>query len=112
MKHLLPYPLPIWERYNPEKITLCHTITEKQVEDEQTHETKTMYECETVLVDNEPNKSRIVEALIRERYSVSDELALERQRTSKKAEWTEYNTYCEDCKTIADRVLSNYYATL
>lgn len=103
MKHLLPQPLPMWERYNSEKLTLCHTITEKQVEEE--GETKTMYECETVLVDNEPDKGKIVEALIRERYSVSDELALERQKTAKKAEWNEYNTFCEDCKAIANRVL-------
>lgn len=45
--------------------------------------------------------SREVEGLIRERYSVSDELALLRQRESKPEEYLEYYRYAEDCKAKA-----------
>lgn len=42
-----------------------------------------------------------VEALIRERYSSSDEHALNRQRFSKPQEFAEYDAYCEECKRRA-----------
>lgn len=42
-----------------------------------------------------------VNALIRERYSLSEELALLRQRDSKAAEFAEYNDFCEECKRRA-----------
>ena len=43
----------------------------------------------------------IVSGLIREKYSISDELALHRQRDSKPDEFVEYNAFVEDCKTQA-----------
>ena len=45
-------------------------------------------------------KQRIVE-LIRERYSVDDELAILRQRDVKIDDFNAYNTYVEDCKAQA-----------
>lgn len=42
-----------------------------------------------------------VNALIRERYTLSEELAILRQRDTKPDEFTQYNTYCEECKTKA-----------
>lgn len=42
-----------------------------------------------------------VESLIRERYSLNDELAILRQRDSKPEEFAEYNAYAEECKTAA-----------
>ena len=42
-----------------------------------------------------------VERLIRERYSVSDELAILRQRDTKQSEFEEYFAFCEECKTLA-----------
>lgn len=44
-----------------------------------------------------------VQELIAERYDVSDELALHRQRDTKVEEFAVYNTYCEDCKKQAHR---------
>jgi len=41
---------------------------------------------------------REIEKKIRERYSVSDELAILRQRDSKPEEFVEYNAYAEACK--------------
>lgn len=39
-----------------------------------------------------------VVSLIREKYSLDEELALERQRDSKPQEFSEYYAYCEECK--------------
>lgn len=43
----------------------------------------------------------IVDALIRERYSISQEFAILRQRDTKPEEYIEYYDYCEKCKQIA-----------
>lgn len=47
------------------------------------------------------NYAAEVERLIRERYSVSDELAILRQRTLKSTEYNEYYAFCEECKLKA-----------
>lgn len=44
-----------------------------------------------------------VSRLIRERYSLDEELALGRQRDSKPEEWAEFNAYCEECKAEAKK---------
>lgn len=49
---------------------------------------------------DEQYKNRIID-LIREKYSVDDELAIQRQRNSKVEEFNEYNTYIENCKELA-----------
>lgn len=43
---------------------------------------------------------RIAE-LIRERYSINDELAILRQRDTKPEEFEEYNAFVEECKAQA-----------
>lgn len=42
-----------------------------------------------------------VTALIRERYSINDELAILRQRDSKPEEFEKYNKFAEECKEKA-----------
>ena len=42
-----------------------------------------------------------VNQLIREKYSLSQELAILRQRDTKADEYEEYNTFCEACKKVA-----------
>lgn len=49
-------------------------------------------------------EERVVE-LIRQRYTIDDELAILRQRDSKPEEFAEYNDYCEDCKVQAKQEL-------
>ena len=39
-----------------------------------------------------------VDQLIRQRYSISEELAIQRQRESKLEEFREYFNFCEQCK--------------
>ena len=47
----------------------------------------------------------LVEMFIRERYSVSDELALLRQRDVKKEEFNAYFAFCEECKARAKEII-------
>lgn len=42
--------------------------------------------------------SQKIVRLIRERYSVDDELAIHRQRDDHPEEWAEMNAYIEECK--------------
>ena len=42
-----------------------------------------------------------VNALIREKYTLSQELAILRQRDTKPEEYAAYNEYCEECKAKA-----------
>ena len=48
----------------------------------------------------------LVEKYIREKYSISDELAIQRQRDTKPEDFAEYNTFCEECKAKAKKELN------
>jgi len=50
----------------------------------------------------EQYKARVVE-LIREQYTIDDELSLLRQRTTKITDFATYYDFCEDCKKQAYR---------
>ena len=47
-----------------------------------------------------PYEQKVV-SLIRERYTIDDELAINRQKETKPDEWQEYFEYCEWCKAQA-----------
>ena len=46
----------------------------------------------------EETKAKAIERRIRKKYSVSDELAILRQRDTKPEEFAEYNAFCEQVK--------------
>jgi hypothetical protein len=46
-----------------------------------------------------------VEKKIRERYSLSAELAILRQKDEKPEEWKAYNAYCEQCKSEIKKIV-------
>ncbi len=48
--------------------------------------------------------SEKVVSLIREKYSLDEELAIQRQRDSKPQEFSEYFEYCEACKQKAKQI--------
>lgn len=48
-----------------------------------------------------------VVALIRKKYSIDEELAIQRQRKIKVSEFNEYNSYCEECKSKAKEMSTN-----
>lgn len=47
-----------------------------------------------------PYQEKVV-TLIREKYSLDEELAIQRQRDTKPEEFNEYFAYCEECKEKA-----------
>lgn len=49
----------------------------------------------------------LVSKLIRERYSVDDEMAILRQRDTKPEEYEAYNAFCEECKAKAREEIYN-----
>lgn len=67
-----------------------------------------VYTSKCIIV-NKIDKDNIVDALIRDKYSLSQELATLRQRDTKPEEYSEYNDYAEGCKRIADSILKNEY---
>lgn len=48
--------------------------------------------------------SEKVVSLIREKYSLDEELALQRQRDAKPQEFNEYFAFCEECKQKAKQI--------
>ena len=52
-----------------------------------------------------PSYEERVEQLIREKYNINQELAIQRQRGTKPGEFEEYFVYCEECKSIARKEL-------
>lgn len=76
----------------------CQTgeVTERELTPEEIQQ----YEAMQVAQEPIPYEQRVV-ALIRERYSIDDEIAINRQRETKPEEWQEYFDYCEWCKAQA-----------
>ena len=58
---------------------------------------------------NEPviiSYNELVVQFIREKYSLDEELAIQRQRDVKIVEFSEYNNYCEQCKIKAKEIIN------
>lgn len=53
-----------------------------------------------------PNYQYLVEQYIRERYTLSDEIGLNRQRYTKTQEFNDYFMFCEMCKNKAKQELN------
>ena len=51
------------------------------------------------------NYGELVDSYIREKYSLSAELSILRQRDTKPEEFKEYNAYAEQCKAKAKEIL-------
>lgn len=88
-----------------EKWDASHTIIEYAPAEVQHGEEHAEEYTKKVIVP-EVSKAAIVEALVRKEYSVSDEIAIIRQRTTKKAEFDTYNARVEELKAEADAVLA------
>ena len=54
-----------------------------------------------------PTYEERVEQLIRERYSLNEELAIQRQRETKPDEFDGYFAYCEECKAKAKNEIAD-----
>lgn len=68
-----------------------------------------MTEVEKKLAEKNGTTSAVygqeVNRLIRERYTMADELAILRQRDEKPEEYAAYNAYCEECKIKAKAIV-------
>lgn len=87
------------ERYDRERDIVNLNIEERERVLE--GEAVTEYEADTIVVPHPATYARVVDALVRERYTVSEELALLRQRESKADEFADYDAYVEGCKAVA-----------
>ena len=65
----------------------------------------TIYKYNILDIDSIDKRS-IVSSLMKLKYSIDDELAIQRQRDSKPEEFDDYNAYAEECKIIADEILN------
>ena len=88
-----------------EKWDASHTIIEYAPAEVQ-HGEEIAEEYTKKVIVPEVSKAAIVEALVRKEYSVSDEIAIIRQRTTKKAEFDTYNARVEELKAEADTILA------
>ena len=76
-----------------------YNVKKTFVEVEGSDKKRANYDYDTLHV-TDASYAGIVSAMIAERYSVADELALHRQREEKGEEFAEYSSYCEACKAI------------
>lgn len=90
--------------YNVEESTEEYPVFNPETH-EPTGETTTVkvYLCQSVDIDKFDRTTLIV-ALIREKYSIDDELAILRQKDSKTAEYDAYYAFAEECKAVADEI--------
>ena len=72
----------------------------REVERENEPGTGMVFEYDTVHVRDNRYEA-VVAAMIREKYTVDEELSIQRQRDEKSEEFREYFDYCEECKSKA-----------
>lgn len=88
-------------KYDHSHVILSYNI----VAVEATEDRDAGFEFDTLIV-SKAEKGSIVEAIVRRRYSISDELGIQRQRSSKETEFYEYNEFVEAAKATADAILA------
>lgn len=93
-----PEKIQKWDKYH---YMVCYNFREVTREGEVPI---TDWEYDFALVE-EVTYSKIVEAIIRTKYSMSDEIALIRQRETKEDEFNEYYSFAEQAKEWAKEVL-------
>lgn len=91
----------------------------KEVPDDYTEQDLTEDEEPTEYIEPEPEESteyldeyeykELTEKYIRQRYSISDELAIMRQRDTKPDDFKLYYDYCEECKAKAKEEATHNY---
>lgn len=77
-----------------------YNIHEVEINDESAK--RTAFEYDTVHVRDDRYET-IVAAMIREKYTIDEELSIQRQRNEKPAKFQAYFDYCEQCKIEAKK---------
>lgn len=92
--------------------TIRHTDEEGNItEDVFPVQMKKIVQSWDYVKDERPDYSELIVGYIRERYSINDELAIQRQwdnSAEKKQEFNEYNDFCDGCKVKARADLAEY----
>ena len=73
-------------------------------EDNLRENTTDVYFADELDIEGAPTYEKVVEALIADRYSLAQEVAIQRQKDSKPEEFAAYNEYAEECKKLAKRI--------
>lgn len=101
------------ERYDDKHCAVYFNPVEKQIESAaEGEQPSSVLEYDMVLIecDTVPSKGDVVNAIIRERYTLSDEMAVQRHYANDPSryaeEWQEYNECCEDAKITASQILN------
>lgn len=84
-------------QYDNEPLKLEHDNDGTSIFRWNIEQTEIGWACEEIRVTDATYNSLVV-ALIRDRYSIDDEIAINRQKDSKPEEFQEYFDYCEWCK--------------
>ncbi len=85
----------------------------KTTEDVYTVELKKIQQSWEYVKQVEPDYGELIVGYIRERYSINDELAVQRQwdnNAEKKREFNEYNEFCDNCKLKAKADIAEWEA--
>ena len=80
-------------------------VQENEIDDNDNVIEVTKYQADVMRVDD-ISYGGIVSAMIRNKYSLDQEFALQRQREIKSKEFFNYSSYCEQCKAIAREMLN------
>lgn len=83
-------------------------IREETVETQESG-TRIQYSCLEVTVYEPVSFDKLVTAMIRQKYTADDELAMARQCYAEVEEYKAYNAYVEDCKKVASGFLGREY---
>lgn len=89
---------------NAEFIDYNANAEETERKDPENKETRKAYAYDAYRFPRSFTYEDVVNGLIRLRYTLSDELSLNRQREAKAEEFEAYSAYCEECKTLAKEI--------
>jgi hypothetical protein len=96
-----------WDKYG--RYALYYDVKEKVVPANELDQEHTIYTAQQVIADSNSRES-LIEAIIRSRYTTSDELALHRKVVAQEAgaqvEFDAYNAFVNEAKTIVDSILN------
>ena len=93
-----------YNKYDSTTYMINFNVVEETTKDQDGNDI-IQYKADYILVPA-LDKETIVNELVRRKYTLSEELAILRQRDSKADEFTEYNTFAEECKNLANEILS------
>lgn len=93
--------------HSDKKPQTLHKINEnKWLFNYDVEETEEEFIYKSLIIKGEPSYEKIVSSIIREKYSLDEELAIQRQRFIKEEEFEEYFNFCESVKALVKIILN------